>query len=277
MAGSTPHSAVERRIRTAYSSYNHRYHPTETTMYFNLGYWGPECTSLDDACHALADMLADAAGMREGDQVLDVGFGYADEDLRWAELRRPQRIVGLNITPAQVQVAMERARERGLEDRLDLRVGSATEMPFDAGTFDRVVALQSAFHFDTRQDFFAEAYRVLRPGGVLATVDVVLRGTAGREFAKTDAGACCVPAANRYDQNTYRERMCEAGFVNVDIRPISDHVYEPLIGYLTDRLERYKAERVRSVKLLMTESLIANMRKAIPAVEYVIAVGETRT
>jgi erythromycin 3''-O-methyltransferase len=277
MAGGTPHSAVERRIRTVYSSYDHRYHPTDTTMYFNLGYWGPGCASLDDACDALADMLADAAGMCEGDQVLDVGFGYADEDLRWAELRRPQRIVGLNITPAQVQVAMDRARERGLEDRLDLRVGSATEMPFDVGTFDRVVALQSAFHFDTRQDFFAEAYRVLRPGGVLATVDLVLRGTAGGEYAGTDADACFVPAENWYDQNTYRERMREAGFVNVGIRSISDHVYEPLIAYLTDRLERHKDEPLTPVNLMLTESLIANTRKAIPAMEYVIAVGETRT
>jgi len=267
-------SAVERRVRSVYSSYNHEYYPTETTMYFNLGYWGPGCADLDEACHALADMLADAAGMGEGDRVLDVGFGYADQDLRWAELRRPAKIVGLNITPAQVEVAQERARERGLQDRLDLRVGSATAMPFEAGTFDRVVALESAFHFDTRQDFFAEARRVLRPGGVLATADVVLRGTDRQELSEMEAGEGLMPAANWCDEETYVTRMREAGFVNVGIRSISDHVYEPLIAYLTGRLTQLREGQAGVEKLVMTEKFIRDMRKAVPTNEYVIAVGE---
>jgi len=54
-----------------------------------------------------------------------------------------------------------------LGDRLDLRVGSATSTPFADGSFDRVVALESALRFDTRRKFFEEAFRVLRPGGVL--------------------------------------------------------------------------------------------------------------
>jgi erythromycin 3''-O-methyltransferase len=271
MAAGAP-SAVERRVRTVYSSYNHEYYPTETTMYFNLGYWAPGCADLDEACHALADMLADAAGMSEGDRVLDVGFGYADQDLRWAEQRRPSKIVGLNITPAQVKVAQERAHERGLQDRLDLRVGSATAMPFDADAFDRVVALESAFHFDTRQDFFAEAHRVLRPGGVLATADVVLRGTDRQELSEMEAGEGLMPAENWCDLDTYVERMRAAGFVNVSIRSISDRVYEPLIAYLTGRLEH--ARQVGPEKLVMTEKFIRDMRKAIPTNEYVIARGE---
>jgi ubiquinone/menaquinone biosynthesis C-methylase UbiE len=40
---------------------------------------------------------------------------------------------------------------------------------------DRVVALECAFHFSTREEFFREAFRVLRRGGAIATADLLAR------------------------------------------------------------------------------------------------------
>ena len=137
---------------------------TEQGLYLNLGYW-QRATSIDEASQDLARLVAGTARMGPGDSVLDCGFGFGDQDILWAQSFRPDRIAGLNITPSQVALARRRVAEAGLADRIDLREGSATAIPFALESFDVVVALECAFHFHTRVRFFQEAWRVLSPGG----------------------------------------------------------------------------------------------------------------
>lgn len=243
--------------------------PAMATMFLNFGYWSKGCASLDEACRALAELLGETAGIAEGDRVLDAGFGYADQDMHWMETRGPALIAGLNIATSQVRLAQKRVRDRELDDRIDLRVGSATDMPFDAASFDRVVALESAFHFDTREDFFREAARVLRPGGTLATADVVLLG-GEREERIREMGDChsLVPAANWYDEPVYTACLREAGFTGVRIRRITDHVYRPLLEFLRSHL------RVTGAPDLTMESLVKGMRPFIANTDYVVVSAE---
>jgi erythromycin 3''-O-methyltransferase len=261
-------SPVQHQVRDHYTEHDQktRIYPTENTMYLNFGYWNPGCTSLDEACETLADLLADAAGIGAGDRVLDAGFGYADQDMHWLETRGPALIAGLNVTPAQVEIAQDRARARNLDDRLVLRLGSATDIPFEAGSFDRIVALESAFHFDTRQAFFREARRVLRPGGTLATADVILLGDRREErIAAMGDWRSFIPIDNWYDREGYLERLTAEGFTNAEIRPITGNVYQPLLEFLKNHMAN-AAEQDLSV-----ETVAQGMAKFIDNTEYVIA------
>jgi cyclopropane fatty-acyl-phospholipid synthase-like methyltransferase len=213
-------------------------------LYLNLGYW-KEARTIDEACAALAMLVAETAGVGPGSKIVDVGFGFAEQDMLWVERLSPAHITGLNITPTQVRLARERVAARGLAERIELLEGSATDMKLPAGAFDQVVGVECAFHFDTRERFFAEAYRVLRPGGRLALADVIRAPADPRPFRRRVQDfnwrffmeKYAVPAANADNSVTYAEKLTAAGFAGVRVQSIRNDVYPGLHHYMATEPE----------------------------------------
>lgn len=213
---------------------------SESGLYLNLGDWRG-ADSVDAACTALVDRIGHAAGLGPGDDVVDVGFGFGDQDIRWAQVFEPARITGFNITRSQVERARERVAAAGLADRVDLREGSATGMPLPDASADKVLALECAFHFDTRAAFLHEAARVLRPRGRLVLGDIIparpdprpARRAAQRAGWAMTARIWGIPRANADTPESYRAKLRAAGFVNIRIESIREDVFVPLHRYVT--------------------------------------------
>lgn len=117
-----------------------------------------------------------------GGRILEVapGPGYLAVEL--AKIGKYQ-IVGLDISESFVEIAQAKAKEAGVGVAVDFRHSNASNMPFDAGSFDLVICRAAFKNFTEPVRALHEMYRVLKPGGKALIMD--LRRDASREDIKT--------------------------------------------------------------------------------------------
>jgi cyclopropane fatty-acyl-phospholipid synthase-like methyltransferase len=123
-------------------------------------------------------MLLGMADLRDGQHVLDVGCGFGGTLQRIDALHRDMTLVGVNVDPRQLDICRQVQPRPG--NTLTWQQGDACRLPFDEGSFDRVLCVEAMFHFASRARFLHETARVLRPGGVLVVSDIVLADSARR-------------------------------------------------------------------------------------------------
>jgi SAM-dependent methyltransferase len=109
-----------------------------------------------------APLLIEAAEIRGGDHVLEIGCGPGNVAARLAETGA--RVVGVDLAPHMIQAAHANYPD------IDFHEGNAEDLPFDTGTFHVVAACYTLHHLARPEEAFREIYRVLAPGGRLAFV-----------------------------------------------------------------------------------------------------------
>jgi SAM-dependent methyltransferase len=155
--------------------------PVTTTAFgrhVHWGYWtdpaGADGSPEDYAAAAerLCRLICDAAEVRDGLRVLDVGCGFGGTLASLNERFRSLQMVGLNIDPRQLDRARRTVAPRQ-GNFIRFVQGDACRLAFAAGSFDVVLAVECIFHFADRAAFFAGAAGALAPGGRLALSDFV--------------------------------------------------------------------------------------------------------
>jgi arsenite methyltransferase len=126
--------------------------------------------------------LLDGLGLRGDERVLDAGCGRGAVLVAAARRLPRGRVVGVDLWRSRDQSgnAPDRTRANaeaaGVADRVEIRTGDVTALPFGDGEFDLVLSslvIHNLRPAERRTAAVDEAYRVMRPGGRLVLVDIL--------------------------------------------------------------------------------------------------------
>lgn len=123
----------------------------------------------------VGELVASRAGIDRGMAVLDVACGAGNATLPAA--RAGARVTGLDLARSLLEAGRKKAEAEGLES--EWVEGDAEELPFEDGSFDRVLSVFGHMFAPRHQRTADEMARVCRAGGAIVTATWTPEGVFG--------------------------------------------------------------------------------------------------
>jgi arsenite methyltransferase len=187
----------------------------------------------------------DLAALRPGEEVLDLGSGSGTDVFCAAVLVGGSgHVVGVDITDEQLDKAA-RLRDREGFSQVELVEAHIEELPFEDASFDVVISNGVINLSLLKGRVFAEAARVLRPGGRLAIADIVSgRALKERTRRNVELWAACIAGA--IPRSNYLQAVEAQG---LQVKEVRKNDYRFVSERALDACSTYEVESISLIAL----------------------------
>lgn len=150
------------------------------------------------------------------DIILDVGCGGGRTVSKLAALATQGKVYGVDFSKESVAVS-SRSNQKWIDmDRVEIREGAVSQLPFSEDTFDLVTAVETHFWWPDLAADMREVLRVLKPGGTLVIIAEIYKGAETRT-AKLAEKYLPLSGMKLLSVEEHRELFVSAGYSDVRI------------------------------------------------------------
>ena len=175
----------------------------------NLGYFDTPEDDLSLATEKANARLAEAAGLRDGIEMLEVACGVGGAS-RYVARRFDVRVVATNLSLDQLSIAHERT-EQAIRNRITYEYADFHELPYEDNRFDVWWCMLSVLHAVDKPRVIGEAFRVLKPGGRMVLTELTAADSLSPETLKKFSAEAHSPGL--WSMSQYDQAFAEASFV----------------------------------------------------------------
>ena len=165
---------------------------------------------------ALTDWGLGHITVKDHDTILDVGCGGGRTVSKLAAIATQGKVYGLDYSGESV-AATKKTNARSIDlGRVEVRLGSVSQLPFPEGMFDLVTAVETHFWWPDLPGDMREVFRVTKPGGTLIVIAEVYRGAITRVSKLAEKFASRTGMV-LLSVDEHRELLARAGYSEVQI------------------------------------------------------------
>ena len=215
--------------------------------------------------------LVAALRPQAGERILDIGSGLGGP-ARWIAAKSGVHVTGIDLTAEFCEAAEALNEAAGLADRVTIIRGSALALPVPDAAFDRAYSQNVVMNIEDKPRVYREAFRALRPGGVLVIACMCAGAGGDPYYPQMWADTAATSFLATVEQT--RRDLGDAGFTIIAVRdgtagllppPARSGEPSPLAGPARGIHVFMGADRVREAQQNSARSLRENRLTMIEA------------
>ena len=258
---------------------------SEKNYYMNYGFWDNTNIKLNKANKNLCNFIYEKGKLNDYDKfaILDVGCGYGVQDVLWSKkISNTSNLIAVDISKKQIKYANKKLRkyaklQKNIKNKLQYIECDAHNLldKFTKNKFNRIISLESAFHYNNRPKFFKNVSNLLTNDGIFVISDIVVKNNNNsllqKLFIKIASDFLCIPEKNLITFDKWKNEIENSDLCIIETYNITDKTFNSYYNYF------FKTYIKNKNLPAILYSILYNIFNTIQPFDYIVAVCKKTT